>query len=192
MSLRDFPEDLLAERCRAGEAEAFDEACRRHVRRLYGVAWQMLGSRESAWDATQETLLTAWKNRRSFRNEGTLLAWFRGILIRVCWAERRKARHRLELPDHWPGEDGEVTLEIPDARSDPARLVLDQLDRQAVSSALAALPDHYRIPLWLSVHEEMSYADVGRALGIPEGTVKSRINMARRLLRERLDRGEAR
>lgn len=192
MSFADLSEEKLAEECRSGDVQAFDEACRRHVRRLYGLAWQMVGSREAAWDVTQEALLTAWRNRRSFRGEGSLLAWLRGILVRVCWAERRKERRRLEVPDHRPGEDGEVAFEFPDELSDPERLVLEKLNRQAVGEALASLPDHYRIPLWLSVHEGMSYAQIARTLRVPEGTVKSRINMARRLMREQLDRGEVR
>lgn len=185
-------DEQLAERWREGDVEAFDEACRRSVRRLYAAAWQMLQSREGAWDATQEALLVAWRNRRSYRGEGSPLSWLRGILIRICWAERRKRSYRREVLDSFQGGDDREATEVPDESLNPERVVLGDHDRKRVAAAFAALPEHYRVPLWLSAHEEMPYRDIARTLGVPEGAVKSRINMARRILRDSLERGERR
>lgn len=188
MNYPDLADAQLFEMCRDGNHEAFDEVCRRHVKRLYGMAWQMTQSREGAWDATQETLLVAWKNRRAFRGEGSLLAWLRGILVKVCWAQQRKSQRRREVLDPFRGEDDQEATEIPDDRANPEKVALARSSHQAILQAFAGLPDHYRIPLWLSVHEELSYQEIARCLGVPEGTVKSRINMARKLLRDRVGR----
>lgn len=188
MQYAELSDAQLSDMCVDGDADAFDEVCRRHVRRLYGIAWHLTQSREGAWDATQEALLVAWRNRRSYRGEGSLLGWLRGILVKVCWAQQRKVQRRREVLDPFQGGDERGAIDIPDETANPERVTLQNTERHAVMREFARLPDHYRVPLWLSVHEEMSYAAIAKSLGVPEGTVKSRINMARKILRDRVGR----
>jgi RNA polymerase sigma-70 factor (ECF subfamily) len=143
----------------------------------FRVAFSVLRHREDAEDVAQEALARAYRSFRSLRDRDRFRAW----LVRMTWrlaldrqrADRRRARRELtQMPPTTPVED---------ARS-AARL-------DALWRAIDALPTRWRLVLVLANVEGHGVAEVGRLLGLPDGTVKSRLFHARRKLKEIMDGG---
>lgn len=148
-----------------------------HVGPLTRTALRLCGSRESAEDAVQETYLQAWKYWKTFQPGTNCRSWLFRILFNVI---RKKYR----------GETQQVPIE--DAGLDKiVRLVPDrQLEKYDVLEAFEHLAEEHRAVLMLVAVEEMTYKEAAFALGVPVGTVMSRVSRARIQLRRLLGRGK--
>jgi len=150
----------------------------------------MTGSEESAWDAVQEALLAGWRGVGNFRGEAEFYSWIRRILVNAIMGQFRKegrnkaATVSLDMPAS-SGESSEpLHLQVEDEGSDPQDVVGRIETAREIRRAVARLPDIYRTVFLLRETGLMSYSQIADVLGIAEGTVKSRLNMARRMLRE--------
>ena len=180
----------LARRAALGSQDAYSELVRRHSKRLLDLAWRMTGSEESAWDAVQEALLAGWRGVSNFRGEAEFYSWIRRILVNAIMGQFRKegrnkaATVSLDMPAS-SGESSEpLHLQVEDEGSDPQDVVGRIETAREIRRAVARLPDIYRTVFLLRETGLMSYSQIADVLGIAEGTVKSRLNMARRMLRE--------
>jgi len=184
--VRTDPDRELFERWRAGDEGAFEGLIRRHEGRVFRFLARMLGDAAEAEDVAQETFLALHLRGRSFRGE----ALFSTFVYRVAAnAARNRLRTRGRYGERLRRLAGRQASghDLPPAPRDPqASLELSQSGR-AVQQALLALPLRLRLPVVLYDVEDLAYGEIARALGIPEGTVKSRIHRARSLLREHLD-----
>jgi RNA polymerase sigma-70 factor (ECF subfamily) len=150
------------------------------------VARSLVGSREDAMELTQEAFLKTYRARETYRDGEPFLPWFHRILRNTCFSFLRKHKriraHRLVRSDDGEEHDWEIADEGP-APS-------EGLERDDVSRAFWAgfrsLGARDREILSLRHFEELSYRQIAHALGIPEGTVMSRLFHARRRLREAL------
>jgi RNA polymerase sigma-70 factor (ECF subfamily) len=168
--------DLLV-RVISGDRAAFDSIMRVQEDRVFSVCLRILGNRDNALDATQETFLTVFRKASQFKGDSALGTWIYRIAVNTCYDQiRRSARRPTEsLPDH---------LEPADASAEDA---IDAAGlRPEIERALTTLPPEFRAAVVLSDLEGMSLPEVAEALGIPVGTVKSRVFRGRRLLAERL------
>lgn len=139
----------------------------------------MVGCRATAEDLVQETMLRVHQHIGSYRERGSFQAWVYRIATNAALTElrRRRYRHADAL--------GPEALAAPDtAQPDPG----EQLDRrkreQAVDAALGALPDEQRVVILLRVRMGLRIAEIAGVVGVPEGTIKSRLHHAVRKLRE--------
>lgn len=132
---------------------------------LYNVAVAILGNRADCLDAMQEAVLAAWRSLGKLREPRYFKTWLTRILINQC---RRTLRRRRGLPA--PLNDA-VSAPNPDDES------------AALRAAVDALPDRLRPVIVLHYYEDFAIEDVARMLGIPQGTVKSRLSRGRDLLR---------
>jgi len=180
----------LARRAALGSQDAYSELVRRHSKKLLDLAWRMTGSEESAWDAVQEAFLAGWKGVGKFRGEAEFHSWIRRILVNAIMGQfGKEGRNRvvtvsLDVPVS-SGESGEpLQLQVEDEGSDPQDVVGRIETAREIRKAVARLPDIYRTVFLLRETELMSYSQIAGVLGIAEGTVKSRLNMARRMLRD--------
>lgn len=168
--------DLLA-RVISGDRGAFDIIMRAQEDRVFSVCLRILGDRENALDATQETFLTVFRKASQFKGDSALGTWIYRIAVNTCYDQIRKSARRPteSLPDH---------LEPPDPSAE------DFIEaaglRPEIERALAGLPSEFRAAIVLSDIEGMSLPETAEALGIPVGTVKSRVFRGRRLLAQRL------
>jgi RNA polymerase sigma-70 factor (ECF subfamily) len=89
-------DEIIVERALTGDAEAFGEIVRRWERRIFALAYGMLGREEEARDATQETFLAAFRNLRGFRGEAKVSSWLHRIAVNQCITRQRKAKVRSE------------------------------------------------------------------------------------------------
>ena len=149
-----------------GDREAFGALASRCLPRLVGTAGLILGSRDAAEDAAQEALVRAWRDLPMLREPNRFDAWIYRILVRACHDQRRRDRRTAPISsdDLHPGAS-------PDVAEGVAR-------RALVAASLARLTSEQRAVLVLRYYLDMSLPDMSAALGIPLGTVKSRLHRA--------------
>ena len=172
----------LVERCRKGELGAFEEVYRRHSRRLYGVAFRMLGNPADAEDMLQEIFLAAHRKLDSFRGESALGTWLYRLAVNLCLDYLRSRTGRsINLTD---ALDDEPVL--PDAGSHG--LADRSVTKMDLERALAQLPEGCRTAFVLHDVQGLEHREVGEIMGIAEGTSKSQVHKARMRLRTLLSR----
>lgn len=177
----------LVERARAGDLDAFNALVDRYQRQVYNVCLRMLGSREAAEDATQDTFLSAYRRLGDFRG-GQFRSWLLRIATNVSIDELRRSKRHATTPLEREVEGTPVAVEVPDPASGPEDLALGAELRASLERALAALPPEQRAAVILADVQGLSYEEVAEALGCSLGTVKSRIFRARERLRAYLQR----
>ncbi|MBI2777313.1 MAG: sigma-70 family RNA polymerase sigma factor [Chloroflexi bacterium] len=171
----------LIERARRGDRAAYEQIVRRKVETVYRTARAILGNDADADDATQEALIGAWRRIGSLRDADRFDAWLGRITINACrMALRRRRTGALVSLD--PGLDGpgSPSAEVADGRTSgfEARTVsADAFDR-----AFDRLPVEQRSILVLHHRDGLGLGEIAARLGIPEGTVKSRLSVARAAL----------
>lgn len=159
-----------------------------HYREVYRFFCWLTRDPDAAADLTQETFAAFWASAAGLDRERVpdLKAWLYGI-ARNRWRKRQRDR-TVSGPSH--GELAEAA-EVPDRAPGPEALFLGELHAEQVREAVAGLPEEYREALVLRVFQELSYAQVGRALGVTENLARWRVHRARLLLRRALLEGEA-
>jgi RNA polymerase sigma-70 factor (ECF subfamily) len=165
----------LVRRHLAGDANAFNELARRHEKRVYNLAYRMLGRPDDARDAAQEAFLAAYRRLSAFRGDAAFSTWLYRITVNACYdVLRRRAR------DPEPAE-----IEDRDTGSpDPADRTATAVD---VQRALLRVPDEFRAALVLHDVQDLPYEDIAEILGVPVGTVKSRLHRGRVALARALE-----
>lgn len=180
-------DEQIVERALAGDADAFGEIVRRWERRIYALAFGMLGREEEARDAVQETFLSAFRNLRGFRGEAKVSSWLHRIAINQCITRQRRAKVRSEtaLEDETTG-DSEFL--VAPAEQSPARAAESRERRELVRRAVSALPTELRQVVVMKEFEELTFQEIAEALDLPLSTVKSRLYTALRQLQMRLQK----
>ena len=153
---------------------------RQHARFVYQVAYLLLRNHHDAEDSTQETFMRVWRYRKRLPEARDLKAWLARIAWRVA-LDRRKNSAEISLDDAAEAvfklyAAGESAEKIAGAKQ--MAVLLDQL--------IATLPGKLRDPMLLSLDQELTQAEIGRVLNIPESSVRTRLFRARQMLRQKL------
>jgi RNA polymerase sigma-70 factor (ECF subfamily) len=180
-------DEQIVERALSGDADAFGELVRRWERRIFALAYGMLGREEEARDATQETFIAAFRNLRGFRGEAKVSSWLHRIAVNQCITRQRRARTRAENSLEAETEMGGEKFAAP-AEGSPARQAEGRERNEAVRRAVAALPPELREVIVMKEFEELTFQEIADALGVPLSTVKSRLYTALKQLRLRLEK----
>jgi RNA polymerase sigma-70 factor, ECF subfamily len=165
----------LVVRAQSGDEEAFSELAFAAGNRLFAVAHRILRDVDLAEDAAQQAIVTIWRELPGLRDPGRFDAWAYRVLVNACYAEARKERRwspGLRLLETDAG-GGDATLSVADR---------DQLER-----AFRRLPPEQRAVLVLQHYLDRTVSEIAEMLGVPVGTVKSRIHHAKRAMRSALD-----
>jgi RNA polymerase sigma-70 factor, ECF subfamily len=176
---------LLA-RARAGDLDAFVQLIGLHDQALRALAYRLLEDPQRMDDVLQEAYLNAFRSLRGFEGRSAFGSWLHRIVYNECMDQLRRHRkrgHQLSLG---------LAREIPDPMPDPGEVAAQRLD---LATALASLPPPMRAAVLLVDAEGMDYQTAAQVLGIPVGTVRSRLSHARALLRRALSedqRGQGR
>ncbi len=172
-------ETELVTRAQNGDRNAFSELVRTHAQGVLNVIYRMCGDMQVAEDAAQETFIQAWLRLPSYRPRASLRNWLYRIAVNKAIDMLRKEKRIL------PGavED----LNLTDSGPSPEALAASSERTKMVQEAVLALPEASRAVLVLREYEGLSYQEIADALDIPVGTVMSRLNYARKLLREKLE-----
>jgi RNA polymerase sigma-70 factor (ECF subfamily) len=168
----------LVRRVRQGDEAAFRRVVDIHGPRLYLLAMSMLGNREDAQDVVQETFVGAFRGLRGFQGRSTVKTWLTRILMNNV-ANLRRSRHlRKTLPL------GEAEEQLGEALAELATETGRADVRMDIAAVLSRLPQEHREVIVLREIQSMTYDEIAAALGVPRGTVESRLFRARQKLKE--------
>ncbi len=166
----------LVERARAGDEEAFASLARAAGDRLLAIAYRILRDLGLAEDAVQQTLVLAWRELPTLRDVDRFDAWLRRLLVNACYREARRGRH-------WAANVRVLPMDQPDRADDYNSVVQrDQLER-----GFRRLPPEQRAVFVFHHYLGLSLIEVSAELGVPLGTVKSRLHYAANTLRAAIE-----
>lgn len=162
-------------RSQRGDRSAFSTLVRRHQDRIFRFILRMVGSRDEALELTQDAFLRAWQALPEWRPEAEFRTWLFSIASNTATdrLRRRKVVEFVPLDEDY---------DVPGEAADPASQLQAKQRLRALEAALGRLPDDQREIVLLREIEDMSYSEISAALGISEGTVKSRLARAREAL----------
>ena len=181
----DDPDRQLVARWQGGDESAFEELVRLHERRVFGLLYRMMGTREEAEDVAQETFLSLHRHGRSFRSEARFSTFVYRVAANAALNRRRSLgrgrtrMRRLELRQA-AGDDLPSAPRCPEDATEGSEMAAQ------VQRALQQLVPAMRMPLVMYEMEGLSYSEIAESLAVAEGTVKSRIHRARQMLRREL------
>ena len=169
---------------RSGDMEAFEVLVKKYEGKVFNVAYHMLQNREDAADAAQEVFLRVFRSLTDFRGGSKFSTWLFRITNNVCLDFlRKRSRGDLSLDaDNGKNDADAPAKEIP-ADCDVETIVESAEFRGLVQKAVNDLPVRHRAMIVMRDMQGLSYTEISKLLGLPEGTVKSRINRARKNLR---------
>lgn len=178
----DRSDDALVRAARVGDDQAFREIVDRHGPGMYRYALRLCGGSDAdAGEATQDALVSAWKDLATFRGDSSLRTWlFRLVHRRAVDLQRRRRPT--------PVDDDLLTRIIEPSDDDPLQDAMDHELLGALQKALDELSSHQRSVWLLREVEGMSYAEIAQAMGIPEGSVRGHLHRGRKSLAERMER----
>ena len=166
------------ERVLAGDESAYEPLVTENQTKVYRLALRILKNEADAEDAAQEAFLKAYTSLADFRGDSRFSVWLYRLTNNICIDMLRKNKRAVIVSL----QTEETEIAIPDERYSPERLAERAADRDAVRTALAALPDDCREILALRESAGLSYDEIAAALSLEVGTVKSRLNRARKKL----------
>lgn len=181
--------DLLIERCLQGDQVAWEQIVRQHWRKVFNLAYKFVGRHDEAEDLTQDIFLKIFKALKTFDRRANFQTWLISISRNLCIDHYRSVRKERETM----ARDVDASELVPVSRERGPYGELEQVDlKHLIRLALAELPATLRQAVVLRDLQEFSYQEIADQLGLPEGTVKSRINRGRLELARQLKRLQAR
>lgn len=177
-----------ADRCTDAE---FEQLLGEGVEPAYRLALRLTGNRQDAEDLVQDTALRAYRFRSSFARGSSFRSWFYRILLNGFYTSWRRRRNEASMDELEDAHDLYLYLRSSEAGmlgpdSTPLADTLSRMTTDQVASALDALPDEFRTACTLYFMEDLSYQEIAESLGVPVGTVRSRLHRGRRMLQKRL------
>jgi len=182
----------LVERCRKGDMQAFGALVAKYQDRIYNLILRMCGRASDAEELAQETFLKAMQRIGQFRGQSRFYTWLFRIAANLTISHRRRSG-RVKFQSLGGTEDYErtqaqaLTASVARRRNPgPEASAMSNETSRRVMEALEELDDEFRIVVLLRDMEDMDYAQVADVLGVPVGTVKSRLHRGRCILKEKL------
>lgn len=189
VSVEQMDDHALLEATRTGDEAAFQELVNRYRNPITNFVYRMLNDYDRAVDLAQETFVRVYMSVERYQANYSFSTYIYRIASNLAITDlrQRKRRRLIPIPSFFDKEGEEMEFEIPDDRFvSPDDAMIEDERREAISKAIATLPDKYRVAVVLRDVEGRSYEEIGDVLGLSDGTVKSRINRARNLLKEKL------
>jgi RNA polymerase sigma-70 factor (ECF subfamily) len=175
---RDTLPDLdLMRRVQEGEMVSYNTLVNRYKDRLFNVLYRMLSSEDEANDLLQETFLRVWQHKMSYDFRFAFSTWIYTIALNLARNELRR-RKKIKFLDIFDFADKLTAKEEKKDTSANLKTLLE--------SEMKRLPEKYKTAFLLRDVDNLSYEEIAQVLGVPLGTVKSRVNRARAILRTRL------
>lgn len=178
-------EQYLLEKAKAGDVAAFEELVGSYQKKMYNLAYRIVGNPEDAADMVQEALIRIFRSIAKFKEQSSFSTWIYRITTNVCLDElrRRKNKKEFSLDQEIHGEDGDMKRQIKSDDISPDSAAEQEELREIVNSAINSLPEDQKVVISLRDIQGLTYSEISQVLDCPEGTVKSRINRARNALK---------
>ncbi len=167
---------ILVARAQQGDRQAYGELVSRYHRAVVSVVYRMCGEQQLAEEAAQEAFLRAWQNIQRYLERYSFRSWVYRIALNAALDMLRRERELVDIE----------TLPLASDQDDPERAYERRERATHIQQAVLALPENCRAALILREYESLSYQEIADVLDIPLGTVMSRLNYARRQLKQAL------
>jgi len=183
-------DEILVKKSQKGDYPSFEELVKRYEKKIYNLAYRIMGNREDASDVLQETFLQAFKKLAGFKGKAKFSTWLYRIAVNICLMRKRKGKKMetvsLDVPILTKKED-EIKRELRDDWSKSPLATLENKEvKNNLSRAIDSLPEEYRTVFLLRGLNGLSNEEVAEVLKISLPAVKSRLHRARLFLRDRL------
>lgn len=176
-------EQRLIEAAQDQDIESFNQLVLAYQDMAFSVAYRIIGEPDAAADATQEAFLSAYRKLYQFRG-GSFKSWLMRIVSNACYDElRRRQRRPAASYDDLQENAPQFELSLADAQETPEQLAQRHELSRAIQDCLNELSDTHRVITVLSDIEGYPYQEIAEILGVPVGTIKSRLSRARSNLR---------
>lgn len=170
-------------RAKRGDRAAFGELVKQHQRRAYAAAYALVGNRDEALDLAQDAFVRAYRAMGRFDTTMPFYPWLHRIVRNTCLNHLKRRKRRGETSLDALTEEG---FDARDGGPDPMESSEDEEQRQRIKAAMARLSPTQQEILRLRHMLELSYAEIADTLGVPIGTVMSRLHAARKALKDTL------
>lgn len=178
-------EDLMQE-VKRGDQDAFAELMGRYELRLFNYLRRTTGNAADAEDVYQEAFLRVYRHAKRFREDANFRPWLYRIATNLCMDLIRKRKRRNETSLEADGIRPDSSLSVRDLAPSPAQSSEREERRAALASAVDLLPAKQRVVFLLARYEGLGYSEIAQSVGVPIGTVKSRMNAAVKRLKDQL------
>ena len=183
----------LIKSCKGGDERAFAEVVRHSQKKVFNIAYRMLGNMEEAKDLAQEVFISVFESIKGLREEEKFDAWVTQITLNHCrnrwkYLKRRQFFNSDSLDDPVETEDGPLPRSVGDPSGNPETLYEKKMIQQIIQKGLLKLNENQRELIVLRDLQGFSYEEIGKLLGLPEGTIKSKLHRARMDLKGVLER----
>lgn len=175
--------------CKKGDVDAFEVLVKKHQKRMFNIAYRMIGNYEEACDIVQDAFVSAYRSIKSFKGTAKFSTWLYTIVMnlsknRLKQLKTQRHREKFSINDPIPTNDGQTRGEL--ASSEPSALEnLEKSDvQQKVQECINSLDEEFREVLILRDIQGLSYGEISDLLEVPEGTVKSRLFRAREAIKD--------
>ena len=183
----------VIECCKAGDKEAFEAIIHHYRKKVFNIAYRMLGNLEEAKDLAQEVFLSVFDSIKDLREEVKFDVWLTQITLNHCrnrwkYLKRRHYFNSDSLDDPVETEGGDMPRQISDPSDGPEEFYEKKMVQQFIQRGLLQLREDQRELIVLRDLQEYSYEEIGKLFHLPEGTAKSKLHRARMDLKEILER----
>lgn len=178
-------EQKFIKKCVNGDLKAFDELIEKYEKTAYNIAFRMLKNPEDAMDVSQEAFIKVFKSIKTFNFESAFSTWLYRIVTNTCLDFLRKRNtnvYSIDNPIHT--DEGEIERDIPDESDTPEELLEKKLTKELVNNSISKLDENHRVVIILRDIQGFSYEEISKIIDCSIGTVKSRINRARKNLKD--------
>ncbi len=173
-----YTDEQLIGRFQSGDERAYIELVKRYRDRILNFVFPYLGDIEQAEDVVQDTMLKLYEKKDYYKEIAKFSTWLFTIARNLANTELRKRnRRKITYLSHMTADESQY--EIPSVENDIAKGAHDSFVYDRIQEAIKDLPDNYKTVIILRDIQELSYDDISLIIGVPLGTVKSRINRAR-------------
>ena len=180
-----YTDEQLIARFQSGDERAYIELVNRYRDRLINFVYPFLGDFEQAEDVVQETMLKLYEKKHYYREIAKFSTWIYTIARNLANTElRKKKRRKTTYISRMTKDDRQY--DIPAVQADLNQNLQNEFIRERIHAAIKELPEHFKTVIILRDIQELSYDDISNIVGVPLGTVKSRINRARLQLQAEL------
>ncbi len=186
--MTDIEEKLIIDRCKRGEQAAFDILIRAYEKRVYNLAYRLSGNYDDANDISVDAFIRIYQAIRLFRGEANFSTWLFRIVTNIYLDRRKRARNKqhLSLEEYIELDENSVARQIESPDPTPDKMAESRERSDTLQKIINTLPDYQRAMIVLYHTEGKSYEEIAAIMALPLGTVKSRLNRARLVLREKL------
>lgn len=180
-------DEILVQRCREGDLDAFDQIVEAYDQKVFNLTYRMTGDYADASDLSQEVFIRVYRSLHNFRGESSFSTWLYRIATNVCLDEIRRRNRKTVVPlNQRIYLDDEQFRDIPDWSNLPEAVVQSKEIQEEIQRMINSLRPEYRLVIILRDIQGYSYEEIGKIIGCSLGTVKSRINRARKSLKKKI------